>query len=112
MARQVASHQGFITAFMSSIRYAPIYGQEALWSAAARALRMKEQNAQEGLRGGKVLLILGATDSVIHAKELQANARAVLGDDLVEFIIMDAGHEVVITKAKEIVTEVVGFWKD
>lgn len=111
VAQQIGCHQGFIDAFISSIRYAPIYDQKGLWSATARSLRTKEQGAGEMLRGNRILFILGATDSVIRAKELEPDARAVLGDDMVEFVIMDAGHELVMTASEEIVTAVLDFWR-
>lgn len=110
MAQQIVCHEGFIGAFISSIRYAPIYDQKDLWSAASRSLRTKEQGTGEMLRGSKILFVLGASDSVIRAKELEPDARAVLGDDMVEFVIMDAGHELVMTAAEEIVTAVLEFW--
>jgi pimeloyl-ACP methyl ester carboxylesterase len=114
MAWQVSQHRGFVPAFMSSMRHGPIFEQYELWSALAGKLRSRKLESEQGrvspLRGGKVLFVLGQLDPVIKEEELRADANVVLGDDLVEYLVMNAGHELVMTKVHEITTSLVGFW--
>ncbi|KAL2023591.1 hypothetical protein VTK56DRAFT_2199 [Thermocarpiscus australiensis] len=116
---QLSQHDGFIPAFVSSIRHAPIYDQEEEWHALGQLLAERrerlgwEDTADElpGLRGGKILLVLGATDPVIVKEELMHDATAVLGKDGFEAVVLDCGHEVVITKAPEVAGVVTNFWR-
>ncbi|SPO03710.1 uncharacterized protein DNG_06393 [Cephalotrichum gorgonifer] len=114
MAWQISQHPGFIPAFMSSMRHAPIFEQQALWSELSGKLRNLKLESDKGRclppSGEKVLFILGRTDQVIIEEELQADATAVLGGDLVEFLVMDAGHEIIMTRASEIAVALSTLW--
>ncbi|KAK4192507.1 Alpha/Beta hydrolase protein [Podospora australis] len=119
MKWQLRQHQGFIPAFISSIRYAPIYGQHQDWRELGRLLaeRRKDSDWEDtgnllpGLRGGRVLLVLGATDPVIVKEELIHDATSVLGEDGFEAVIMNGGHELIMTNAGEVASVVTNFWK-
>jgi pimeloyl-ACP methyl ester carboxylesterase len=119
MAWQLRHHEGFIPAFVSSIRYAPIYDQKEEWSAlgqllAERRERVGWEDATDdlpGLRGGKILFVLGATDPVIVKEELIHDATAVLGEDGFEAVVLDCGHELVMSKGSEVADVVAGFWR-
>ncbi|PKS08207.1 hypothetical protein jhhlp_005484 [Lomentospora prolificans] len=110
MAWQIARHPGFIPAFMSSLRHAPIFEQRALWSELSAKLRARKSRGSP-LCGDKVLFVLGRVDPVIIGDELRQDSKAVLGGDLVEYLVMDAGHEIVMTKASEISAALSNFWK-
>lgn len=113
---QIAHHAGFIPAFMSSIRYAPILNQHAVWTIVGS--RLSEQKAspadkttaKRGLLKGRVLMILGATDPVIVAEEASEDTKAVLGEGNVEIAVLDAGHELPITKSAEVAEVIWQFW--
>jgi hypothetical protein len=115
---QVAHHAGFIPAFMSSIRYAPIYNQHALWAIVGsrlseqKAIPANEGLAKRGLHKGKVLMILGAIDPVIVAEEAIQDTKAVLGEGNVEIAVLDAGHELPITKSVEVAEVIWQFWTE
>ncbi|SPQ19459.1 20f1f520-ed51-47b0-9f67-d314cde2e063 [Thermothielavioides terrestris] len=119
MAWQLRHHEGFIPAFVSSIRHAPIYEQDEDWRALGRLLaerreRLASQDTAEdlpGLRGGKILLVFGASDPVIVKEELIHDATAALGEEGFETVVLDAGHEVVMTKAEEVAAAVASFWR-
>jgi hypothetical protein len=119
MGWQLRHHQGFIPAFVSSIRHAPIYDQKEDWYAlgqllAERRERLEWEDTAEdlpGLRGGKILLVLGASDPVIVKEELIHDATAVLGEDGFEAVVLDAGHELVMTKADEVANVISNFWR-
>ena len=122
MAWQVQHQQGFLTAFMGSIRHAPIYEQREDWIKLGQLLAARRKasasDADEGaaaqqlpgLLGGKVLLVLGSTDPVIVKEELIHDATSVLGEDGFEAVLLDCGHEIVMTKGKEVAGLAAGFW--
>ena len=114
---QLAHHAGFVPAFVSSIRYAPIHGQHARWRVIGE--RLSAQNAapddavaaREGLERGKVLVLLGVRDQIVVADEVAADAEAVLGSGNVDVRVLDAGHEVPIERVDECVGAIWGFWE-
>lgn len=95
---QIEHHKGFIPAFVSAIRYAPIHGQQDRW----RVLRENMESGKSGLK--KVHLVLGETDPIIVAEELVEDATAVLGEENVRVeIVRGVGHEVAISNADDVV---------
>jgi hypothetical protein len=123
MGWQIRHHEGFVRAFVSSIRHAPIYDQTEDWAALGQLLAERRERAEwedtaaeareelPGLVGGKILLVLGASDPVIVKEELIHDATAVLGEDGFEAVVLDAGHEVVMTKGEEVAAVIWNFWK-
>ncbi|KAK4168643.1 Alpha/Beta hydrolase protein [Cladorrhinum sp. PSN259] len=119
MCWQLRHHDGFIPAFMSSIRYAPIYDQRKEWRAFGELLAERRRDAEweepgdqlPGLRGGRILLVVGSKDPVIVKEELIHDATAVLGEDGFEAVVLNCGHELVMTNSAEVASVVVNFWK-
>lgn len=116
LAWQLRHHPGFVPAYMSSFRYAPIYEQRGDWHALARLLAERRQHAAgnsgpAGLRAGKILVVLGSSDPIVGKEELLEDAGTILGRDSMEIMILDAGHEVVITYGDEIARAAVEFWE-
>ncbi|KAL9059465.1 MAG: hypothetical protein Q9162_001163 [Coniocarpon cinnabarinum] len=117
---QMDNHAGFMPAFMSSIRHAPIRNQQHSWRLIGsrldeqRALNHgatisevaethKQEVRRRGLKTGKVLLIFGANDGIIKPSETGPDAREALGvDNVIEKVYANAGHEVPITCRDEI----------
>ncbi|KAF2632774.1 alpha/beta-hydrolase [Macroventuria anomochaeta] len=98
---QIEQHEGFVKAFISSIRYAPVHGEHERW-------RILGRNIEEG-KGGlkKVFVVLGEMDPIIVKDEIMEDARGCLGNENVEFeVVKGAGHEVAIERAGEILTVV------
>lgn len=113
MEWQIREHRGFVKAFMSSIRYAPIYDRKEDWAALGRLLEERRKDAgMPGLRNGRVLLVLGTRDTVIVRDELVADATAALGEDGVEVVEVDAGHELAFTHGEEVADAAVRFWSE
>ncbi|KAF9699283.1 hypothetical protein EKO04_003041 [Ascochyta lentis] len=94
---QIAHHEGFVPAFISSIRYAPVHGEHERW-------RILGRNMKEGVGElKKVHVVLGETDPIIVKDELMEDAVGCLGEGNVEFKIVEgAGHEVAIERADDI----------
>lgn len=108
VAWQLDAHPGFVKAYMSGIRHGPIAGQHEIWRRIGEMLATQnasseESYAEEGLQGGKVLIIGGLKDVLIVKDELMEDATEVLGKDHVKFEWVDAGHELPVTKSEEIV---------
>lgn len=94
---QLDHHPGFLPAFISSIRHAPVYAQHARWHVV-------------GAQKTPVLLVLGGKDPIVVADEVWADAEECLGEGLETVVVEGAGHEVVMGWAGETVVEaMVGF---
>ncbi|KAI4647137.1 uncharacterized protein J4E78_009113 [Alternaria triticimaculans] len=98
---QIQNHKGFVPAFISTIRHAPIQNQQERWA----VIRENIENRAGPLK--EVWLILGETDPVIIADEVTEDARAVLGEENVRVKVLDGvGHEVAIERADDVVRAV------
>ncbi|KAI1870136.1 hypothetical protein JX265_006306 [Neoarthrinium moseri] len=106
VAWQIDHHEGFINAFLSTIRNAPIYSPQQDWAALSSILRERRQAKDsllpQGLEGGKILLILGKDDPVVVPSETIDDAEKALGKDGVQAVILPAGHELPITLSIEV----------
>ena len=101
---------------MSSIRHGPITGQQADWQRIAERLTAqnasKERgNVDEGLQNGNVLIIAGHKDVIIVKDELVEDATNILGKNNVRFEFVDAGHELPVSRSKEILELISAFWE-
>jgi hypothetical protein len=111
---QLDHHQGFLTSFLSCVRYAPISDQHADWRRIGE--RLCAQNAgtapaDQGLQNGQVLIITGSEDVLVDAKELQPDANDVLGGPRNTcFKVADGGHNFPITDAEGTLKYIVEFW--
>lgn len=101
---QVAHHHGFVNSFLSSLRYAPISGQEATWKRLDRIL--------SGHRKGSltVLVITGSSDALIIPGELKADLSKLIGAEHYRWILVDGGHDFPSTKSVETVERISDFW--
>lgn len=95
---QIKHHKGFVPAFISTIRNAPIHNQHDRWN----VIRDNIESRAGPLR--EVWLVLGETDPIIVANEITEDARAALGEENVKVKVLDGvGHEVAIERADDIV---------
>jgi hypothetical protein len=119
MGWQLRHHEGFIPAFVSSIRHAPIYDQKEDWCELGQLLAERRERSEwedtadelPGLRRGKILFVLGAEDPVIVKEELIHDATAVLGEDGFEAVLLDCGHELVMSNGAEVAAVMASFWR-
>ncbi|KAI1209032.1 alpha/beta-hydrolase [Annulohypoxylon truncatum] len=114
---QVDHHEGFVTAFLSSIRNAPIYAPQDDWKHLAMILETRRQlehpmelGSISGIPAGKVLMVIGEDDSVVVKDEIIEDAEQVLGVDGVEFAILPGGHELPFTMSSSVASAIDGFW--
>jgi pimeloyl-ACP methyl ester carboxylesterase len=99
---QVLHHKGFVPAFVSSIRHAPVHEQQDRWA----VIRNNIEAGRGPLK--EVWLVLGETDPIIIKEELVEDATAALGDENLRVRVVEGvGHEIAVERADEIV-QVVG----
>ncbi|CAO2657365.1 Nn.00g034910.m01.CDS01 [Neocucurbitaria sp. VM-36] len=99
---QISHHAGFVPAFISSIRHAPVHNQHERW----RMIRENIEKKNGELK--RVWLVLGETDPIIIADELLEDAVGVLGEEIARWRVLEGvGHEVGVENADDIVDVVV-----
>ena len=114
---QLENHDGFIGAFISSVRHAPITNQHASWARigarlSAQKADLGNQKAQaEGMIGAKAVLVLGETDTIIVKAEIEEDAKTVLGKGNVEVLVFNAGHDIPISMPNELADALWKFWE-
>ncbi|KAI1759199.1 alpha/beta-hydrolase [Hypoxylon sp. FL1150] len=114
---QIDNHRGFIPAFISTMRNAPIYAPQGDWKALAKILQERrkkgprEADTPPGLRAGKILMVLGEDDPIVIKDEAIKDAREVLGYDGVEFTVLPQGHELPITNSDGVANAMEIFWR-
>lgn len=95
---QIKHHKGFVPAFISSIRHAPVHDEHARWNVLGQSIKNKSGKLT------KVHIVLGETDPIIVKDEIIKDATECLGSGNVEFeVVGGAGHEVAIERADDIV---------
>ncbi|PMB70053.1 hypothetical protein BM221_004701 [Beauveria bassiana] len=111
---QFDGNDGFVPAYVSTIRNAPVYAQhEALWALLADELavrRKTEADRPAGLETGRICLIVAEKDPIVVAAECIEDARAVLGEAGVDAHIVKGGHEIGISRGKEIANIAMESW--
>ncbi|OTB06004.1 hypothetical protein M426DRAFT_319372 [Hypoxylon sp. CI-4A] len=115
---QVDHHEGFVHAFLSTMRNAPIYAPQENWETLAamlearrRSKHVEEAEPTQGLTAGKVLFVLAEDDSVVVKDETIQDARRVLGLDGADFAVLPGGHEVPITGTSMVADAMERFWR-
>ena len=99
VAWQANAHPGFVASFISSIQNSPISAQQHRWRVIASRLNEQRSNpsdttaARQGLREGKVLLLLGDKDSVIVADEVAEDAEEAMGKVNLKIEVLDGAHD-------------------
>ena len=119
---QVAHHRGFLPAFISTIRHCPIHRQQDIWRVIGSRLSParargeawpREQNDKDSKPGldSRILVVVGKADPVIIPEELKEDASEAIGEQNVEFVEVEAGHELPITRNAEIVQAMEKMWE-
>ena len=105
---QVNNHNGFVHAFMSSMRFGPILQQHQwdTWARLGRRLTAQreltpEEQRKNGLPSNKVFILCGSDDTIIVKEQLSTDATKALEEN-VQFKYFDAGHEFPSTRYAEV----------
>ena len=115
VAWQVDAHPGFLPAFVSSIKHAPIHDGHARWRMIGKRceqFRMSDdpEVKARGLEEGKVLILLGIQDVVITLNETYEDATATLGKDNVKILKLQGGHDLPIVNSDGCAKAMLDFW--
>lgn len=95
---QLQHHKGFVPAFISTIRYAPIHEQHHRWARIKKNIERKQGHLKE------VWFVLGEMDPVVVAEELMEDAKNVLGEEHAKFrLVKGVGHEIGTERVDDIV---------
>lgn len=109
-AWQLDNCQGFISAFISCIRNAPIHHQHDRFSALGDAFdRFNEVSSD---RKKKALLVLGKRDPIITEDEIVPDMHGCLGKHNLTVRVVDAGHDVPISNPKDVAQFIRELWKE
>lgn len=114
VAWQLDGNDGFVNAYISTIRNAPIYAQhDGLWRELSEqlALRREGHDSVQGLETGKVCLILAERDPIVVPSEWIEDAKQVLGPGGVDAHVIKGGHEVAIAKGRQVARVAMKSWK-
>ncbi|QPH01714.1 hypothetical protein C2857_005917 [Epichloe festucae Fl1] len=95
----VLNHEGFVPAFMSCIRHAPLMGQHEQWRGLARR------------RPGTTAVIFAETDELIHESEYREHGLPLAGGEgHVSWRVVPGSHDFVMTHPGRIMDELDDFW--
>lgn len=111
---QLGGNEGFVGAYMSTIRNSPIYGQhDGVWKRLSEQLSRRRGQGHDvpaGLETGRICLILAERDPIVVKEEWIEDSKAVLGEDGVEVHVVNGGHEIAISKGREVADVAMRAW--
>ncbi|KAK2045058.1 alpha/beta-hydrolase [Colletotrichum somersetense] len=95
----VTHHEGFVPAFMSCVRWAPLTGQHETWRALGRRAK------------GTTAVLIGRADEIIDVEHYAKDGLPLLGgEDNVLWKELPGGHDFVMTKTDLIMRELDALW--
>ena len=93
-------HPGFVPAFLSSLRHAPLMNQHDAW----RGLASRPP--------GSTCVLLARDDEIIDPEDYRNDGLELLGgEEKVRWGVVNGGHDFVMTHTKEILRELDEFWR-
>jgi len=114
-------HDGFVPAFMSCVRVAPMVGQEAAWRALAASRRLPRPGGDgDGDDGNKketkksVCVVLAEDDEIIDRAAYEVDAVPLLGgrghEGVAEWHVVPGGHDFPVTRPADTLKVLYDFW--
>lgn len=92
-------HAGFVPAFLSSLRHAPLMDQHDSW------VKIGEREP------GSTCILLARDDEIINPDDYRSDGlHLVGGEDRVTWTLVDGGHDFVMTHSRQIMQELDRFW--
>jgi pimeloyl-ACP methyl ester carboxylesterase len=115
---QVEHHDGFVDAFTSCVRHAPISGQHAAWKRIGNRLSQQRSDAgneefqRNGFYGGKLILVLGRDDAIILSDEVGVDVKATVQEENVQTTIFNTGHDLPVVMPETLADKIWDIWTD
>nr|POF02546.1 serine hydrolase-like protein [Quercus suber] len=108
-AWEIQTHRGFLPAFISSIKYAPITApaSDDRW----RIIGRNQRDESTALNERKILILLGEKDGLIVPDEVEEDATKLFGSEQVIVERIAAGHDLAVAAARECVDAMADFWE-
>ncbi|KAF2272621.1 putative alpha/beta fold family hydrolase [Westerdykella ornata] len=103
----------FIASYLSTVQSSLVYGRhDQLWRDLGEELRRRQSsNPPPGLSGGRICLILAEDDVIVVKDELIEDAQRVPPMATVDTFILKGGHEIAISRGKDMVTIAMQNWR-
>lgn len=99
-------HAGFVPAFMSCVRDAPLMGQQAAWEQLAAAVQHSDPAQRLPL-----CIVLGRRDTVVNALDYEEDVLPMLGGrENVTWTLVPGGHEFPMTYSRPVLRTIYAFW--
>lgn len=96
----VVHHLGFVPAFMSSVRHAPLTDQHESWAQLAKR------------EPGTTAIFLAKSDEIIDLDDYRREALPLVGgEESVRWRVLPGGHDFVMTHSDHILTELEAMWE-
>ncbi|KAF2674424.1 alpha/beta-hydrolase [Microthyrium microscopicum] len=111
MKWQVDNNQGFPSALIGSMKYAPLSGQHQSWAQIRKRLEAVGED-DHGLVGRKVAVLLGEDDVQIVREDTEPDIKEALGEQNVKMVLFKVGHELPISMSDEVAAEIWKFWQE
>jgi pimeloyl-ACP methyl ester carboxylesterase len=115
---QIENHNGFVDAFTSSVRHAPISGQHAAWKRIGvrlshqRVNQGKEEFQRNGFYGNKLILVLGRDDAIILSAEVGPDVNATVREENVHTVTFNTGHDLPVVIPETLADQLWDIWID
>ncbi|KAL1888985.1 hypothetical protein Cpir12675_005957 [Ceratocystis pirilliformis] len=111
---QLDNHQGFLSAYLGTLRKAPVCDQGkpgGSWFDLRAVLEERRLNKTiPGLPGGRIIVVLADDDDIVDRHEMLADAKKTLGEEAMETVVIKGDHAIAITKGAEIAEKMVEYW--
>ncbi|CAK7267701.1 hypothetical protein SEPCBS119000_002685 [Sporothrix epigloea] len=108
----LSHHDGFVPAFMSCIRDAPLVGQDEAW---ARLAELARGSSDKGQRKLPLCIVLGRQDDVVDTGDYEKDVLPLFGGlesgDVV-WSLVPGGHDFPMTYSRHVLRTIFGFWGD
>lgn len=109
---QLGANAGFVRSYLSTLCSSLVYRRhDKIWRALGDQLaRRRGADSIPGLLGGKICLIVADNDVIVVGDECATDAGEVLGTEAVETHLLSGGHEIAISRSRDVTLLAIKFW--
>ena len=109
---QLKWNAGFIPSHVSTVRSGLVYRRhDRVWRVLGDELaRRRTNDPPPGLPGGRICLILAERDVIVVKDEMIEDSKAILCREAVDMHVMKGGHEVGVSRGKDVASIAIESW--